>query len=144
MTRSNFSRGVSEQAKRQFPKDGVRGVARSSAMQVRIPLATLAKIVDYLKNCSIVPAVVCINGLTVTWCPGFTGYFQAKHQELLWLSPTTRQWASKKQKLVSLTSILCNNKQPEMSLIITIPFFEVSDANWHAHLQRLVEGLNIS
>ena len=36
-------------------------------MQVLIPLVMLAKIVIYLKNCSIVPAVVCIKGLIATF-----------------------------------------------------------------------------
>ena len=39
-------------------------------------------------------------GLSPSGCGGFTGYFRQP-----WLSPTTRQSASKKQKLLSLTCI---------------------------------------
>ena len=43
-------------------------------------------------------------------CGGFTGYYPAKRQELHWLSPTTRQLASKKLNCLSLMYISSKSK----------------------------------
>ena len=70
----------------------------TSDEHIRISLALLTKI----SNCS---CSGMYHWFDLLGCGGFTGYFPAKCLELHWLSPTTRQLASKKQNCISLSPV---------------------------------------